>query len=160
MRLFTVTENLVRQKLIPPMIHVMIAPGTGDRMRSIQYDTVSDKYGRFLLEEVMPEVEKSYKVRVDAYSRGISGLSSGGISSLNVAWYFPDRFSRVLSHIGSYTALQWHPVEHLEGGNVYPFKVRREPKRNLRVWLSDGADRRRLRPAGGGRPPRKTPGEF
>src|SRR5256885_4399212 len=62
MRLFTVTENLVRQKLIPPMVHVMIAPGTGDRMRSIQYDTVTDKYGRFLLEEVMPEVEKSYRI--------------------------------------------------------------------------------------------------
>jgi enterochelin esterase-like enzyme len=140
LRLFTVTENLIRQKMIPPMIHVMIAPGTGDRMRSIQYDTVSDKYGRFLLEEVMPEVEKSYKIRPDAYSRGISGLSSGGISSLNVAWFFPDRFSRVLSHIGSYTALQWRPEDRLDGGNIYPFKVRREPKKNLRVWLSDGAD--------------------
>ena len=140
LRLFTVTENLIRQKLIPPMIHVMIEPGTGDRMRSIQYDTVSDKYGRFLLEEVLPEVEKTYKIRTDGYSRAISGLSSGGISSLNIAWFLPDRFSRVLSHIGSYTALQWHPEEHLEGGNIYPFKVRREPKRNLRVWLSDGAN--------------------
>ena len=27
-----------------------------------------------------------------------------------------------------------------EGGNVYPFKVRKEPRRNIRVWLSDGAD--------------------
>ena len=31
LRLFTVTENLVAQKLIPPMIHVMISPGTGPR---------------------------------------------------------------------------------------------------------------------------------
>jgi enterochelin esterase-like enzyme len=139
-RLFTVTENLVRQKLIPPMIHVMIAPGTGQRMRSIQYDTVSDRYGRFLIEEILPEVEKLHKVRADAYSRGISGLSSGGISSLNAAWHFPDKFSRVLSHIGSYTALQWRPEDKLDGGNIYPFKVRREPKRNLRIWLSDGAD--------------------
>ena len=139
-RLFTVTENLVQRKLIPPMIHVMIAPGDKTGKRSIQYDTVSDRYGRFLMEEVLPEVEKSYKLRGDAYSRAIGGLSSGGICALNVAMYFPDRFSRVLSGIGSYVALQWHPEEKLDGGNIYPFKVRREPKRNIRVWLSDGAD--------------------
>ena len=139
-RLFTVTENLVQRKLIPPMIHVMIAPGDKTGKRSIQYDTVSDRYGRFLMEEVLPEVEKSYKLRGDAYSRAIGGLSSGGICALNVAMYFPDRFSRVLSGIGSYVALQWHPEQKLDGGNIYPFKVRREPKRNIRVWLSDGAD--------------------
>ena len=139
-RLFTVTENLVQRKLIPPMIHVMIAPGDRTRKRSVQYDTVSDRYGRFLMEEVLPEVEKSYKLRNDAYSRAIGGLSSGGICALNVAMYLPDRFSRVLSGIGSYVALQWHPEEKLDGGNIYPFKVRREPKRNIRVWMSDGAD--------------------
>ncbi len=57
LRLFTVTENLVAQKLIPPMVHVLIAPGfsPADKpMRSIEYDTVSDRYDRFLLEEVLP----------------------------------------------------------------------------------------------------------
>ncbi len=140
MRLFTVTENLVHQKLIPPMIHVLVAPKDGTRHRSIEYDTVSDRYGRFLLEEILPEVEKTYKIRGDGYSRGIGGQSSGGICSLNVAWYFPDKFSRVLSNIGSYTALQWRPEEHLDGGNIYPFKIRREPKRNIRVWLADGSE--------------------
>jgi enterochelin esterase family protein len=140
LRLFTVTENLVAQKLIPPMIHVMISPGTGPRMRSIQYDTVSDRFGRYLLEEVLPEVEKTYKLRADGYSRGIAGESSGGICSLNVAWHFPDKFSRVHSTIGSYTALQWHPEEHLDGGNVYPFLIRKEPRKNIRIWQSDGLE--------------------
>jgi len=140
LHLFTVTENLVAQKLIPPMIHVMISPGTGPRMRSIQYDTVSDRFGRYLLEEVLPEVEKTYKLRADGYSRGIAGESSGGICSLNVAWHFPDKFSRVHSTIGSYTALQWHPEEHLEGANVYPFLIRKEERRNIRIWQSDGAE--------------------
>jgi enterochelin esterase-like enzyme len=140
LRLFTVTENLVAQKLIPPMIHVMISPGTGPRMRSIQYDTVSDRFGRYLLEEVLPEVEKTYKLRADGYSRGIAGESSGGICSLNVAWYFPDKFSRVHSTIGSYTALQWHPEEHLDGGNIYPFLIRKEPRKNIRIWQSDGME--------------------
>jgi enterochelin esterase-like enzyme len=93
-RLFTVTENLVQRKLIPPMIHVMIAPGDRTRMRSVQYETVSDRYRRFLLEEVLPEVEKSYKLRGDAYSRAIGGVSSGGTCALNAALYFPGSFSR------------------------------------------------------------------
>jgi enterochelin esterase-like enzyme len=140
LRLFTVTENLVHQKLIPPMIHVMISPGTGQRMRSIQYDTVSDRFGRYLLEEVLPEVEKTYKLRPDAYSRGIAGESSGAICALNTAWYFTDKFGRVHSTIGSYTALQWRPEEHLEGGYIYPFRIRKEPRKNIRIWQSDGAE--------------------
>jgi len=143
LRLFTVTENLVAQKLIPPMVHVLIAPGfspEGKAMRSIEYDTVSDRYDRFLLEEVLPEVEKVYKLRPDGYSRAIAGESSGGICSLNAAWFMPEKFSRVHSAIGSYTSIQWHPEEKLDGGNVYPFMVRKQPKRNIRVWMSDGTD--------------------
>jgi enterochelin esterase family protein len=143
LRLFTVTENLVAQKLIPPMVHVLIAPGfspDGKPMRSIEYDTVSDRYSRFLLEEVLPEVEKVYKLRPDGYSRGIAGESSGGICSLNSAWFNPEKFARVHSTIGSYTSIQWHPEEKLDGGNLYPFMIRKLPKRNIRIWMSDGAD--------------------
>ncbi len=142
-RLFTVTENLVSQKLLPPMVHVMISPGQspdGHAMRSIEYDTVSERYARFLTEEVLPEVEKMYKLRPDGYSRAIAGESSGGICAFNVAWLMPDRFSRVHSAVGSFTSIQWRPQEKLEGGNVYPFKVRKESKRNIRIWMSDGAD--------------------
>ncbi|MCX6627822.1 MAG: alpha/beta hydrolase-fold protein [Candidatus Solibacter sp.] len=142
-RLFTVTESLVAQKLLPPIVHVMISPGQspeGRAMRSVEYDTVSDRYARFLMEEVLPEVEKTYKLRPDAYSRAIAGESSGGICAFNVAWLMPDKFSRVHSAVGSFTSIQWRPQEKLEGGNVYPFKVRKEPKRNIRIWMSDGAD--------------------
>ena len=142
-RLFAVTENLVAQKLIPPMVHVMIAPGTstaGRPMRSPEYDTVSDLYARFLMEEVLPEVQKMYKLREDGYSRGIGGISSGGICAFNVAWLMPDKFSRVNSGVGSFTSIQWRPQDKLDGGNVYPFKVRKEPKRNIRVWTSDSSE--------------------
>ncbi|BDC49892.1 hypothetical protein F183_A22080 [Bryobacterales bacterium F-183] len=142
-RLLTVTDNLVAQKLIPPMVQVLIAPGFSPEnrpMRSIEYDTVTDAYPRFLMEEVLPEVEKRYKLREDGYSRAIGGESSGAICAFNAAWFMPEKFARVHSTIGSYTSIQWRPQEKLEGGNVYPFKVRKEPKRNIRVWLSDGAD--------------------
>ena len=145
LRLQIVTDNLVYRKLIPPMVHVLIAPGSGGeaegtRMRSIQYDTVSDRYSKYLLDEVLRDVEKTYKLRPDAYSRAISGASSGAIAAFNVAWYRPDQFSRVMSQIGSYVALQWHPEKNLDGGYIVSTKVRREPKKNIRVWLTDGSN--------------------
>ena len=141
LRLQIVSDNLVARGSIPPMVHVLIQPGQGGtRMRSVQYDTVSDTYGKYLLEEILPDVEKTYKLRKDPYSRAVAGASSGAICAFNVAWYYPEQFSRVLSHIGSYAALQWKPEEHLDGGYIVSYKVGREAKKNLRVWLSDGAD--------------------
>jgi len=148
LRLFTVTENLIAQKLLPPIVYVMISPAINPAetqpnrrsLRSIQYDTVSDKFGHYLMDEVLPEVEKTYKLRPDGYSRAIAGESSGAICAFNVAWFFPDKFSRVHSAIGSYTSIQWRPDEKQDGGNVYPFRVRRDPKKNIRIWMSDGVE--------------------
>jgi enterochelin esterase-like enzyme len=138
-RTLNVVDNLIHQKKIPVMIQVFISPGTvGEkRMRSIEYDTVDDTYTRFLRDEILADVAKQYNLRADSYSRGIAGNSSGGICSFNAAWFHPELFSRVLSRIGSFTSIQWHPGE-IEGGNVYPFKIRKEPHRNIRVWLQDG----------------------
>jgi len=152
-RMQVVTDNLVHRKLIPPMVHILIEPSTGgtlaptttppgttpeSELRSIQYDIVNDDFGRYLVEEVLPEVEKTVKLRQDGYSRAITGQSSGGIASFNVCWNRPEQFSRAHSTIGSFTALQRHPDRHLDGGYIFPFLIRREPKRNIRVWLSDG----------------------
>jgi enterochelin esterase family protein len=162
-RILDVMDNLIAQKKIPVMIGVFISPGDiegspdtethrfvkaysektkrtmRDSMRSTEYDTVSDRYARFLRDEILAEVELQYNIRKDATSRAITGLSSGGICSFNVAWQQPDQFSRVISWIGSYAAIQWHPGV-VDGGNVYPNKVRLEDKRNIRVWLQDGTE--------------------
>jgi enterochelin esterase family protein len=139
-RTLNVLDNLTYQKRIPVMISVFIAPGKiGDKaMRSIEYDTVNDTYVRFL-DEILAGVYAQYNIRKDSYSHGIAGESSGGICSFNAAWLHPEEFSRVLSTIGSYTSIQWHPGQ-IDGGNVYPNKVRKEPKRNIRVYLQDGSE--------------------
>ena len=121
-----------------PRLRVAGHAGRQD-LRSVLYDTVSDKYGQFLLEELLPEVYAKYNIRKDAYSRAIQGQSSGGIAAFTVAFNHPESFSRVYTVVGSFIALQWRPGE-LDGGNIYPFKVRREPKRNLRVWMNDGSE--------------------
>ncbi len=140
-RTLNVVDNLIQQKRIPVMILVLISPGAvGEKkMRSIEYDTVDETYDRFLRDEILAEVGRKYKLRADSYSRAIAGNSSGGICSFNAAWFHPELFSRVLSRIGSFTSIQWHPGV-IEGGNVYPFKIRKEPHRNIRAWLQDGAN--------------------
>jgi enterochelin esterase-like enzyme len=153
-RMQTVTDNLVDQKLIPPMVHLLLQPGDGGvplskqfpdqtqalAVRSLQFDTVTEQFNNHLETEVLPEVQKAVKLRSDGYSRGISGQSSGGACAFKVAWFRPEQFSRVYSNIGSFTNLQWHPESHQEGAAVFPFWVRREPRKDLRVWLSDGCN--------------------
>lgn len=136
-----VVDNLIHEGKIPVMINVFISPGKiGEQsMRSIQYDRVDDIYARFLRDELLPEVYQHYNIRRDAYSRAIAGVSSGGICAFNAAWQQPDQFSRVLSIIGSYTSIQWKPGER-EGGDIYPFKVRKEAIRNIRVWVQDNSE--------------------
>ncbi len=140
-RLQIVIDNLTHQKKIPIAVHIFVQPGLiGEkRMRSIEYDSVNDTYAQFVMREMLPAVAKNYNLRSDAYSRAIAGNSSGGICAFNVAWWIPNEFSRVLSRIGSFTSIQWKPGE-LDGGNVYPFKIRKEAKRNIRVWLQDGSE--------------------
>ena len=102
----TVFDNLIARGDIPVMVGIFINPGTradNGSNRSFEYDTLSDQYARFLLEEILPEVEKTVKLRHDAPSRAISGASSGGICSFTVAWERPNEFSKVLSWVGSFT---------------------------------------------------------
>ena len=74
-RTLTVVDNLIAQKKIPVMIQVFIQPGmVGEKaMRSIEYDTVSDRYARFLRDEILADVQAKYNIRKDAYSRGYRG---------------------------------------------------------------------------------------
>jgi enterochelin esterase family protein len=137
-RVPTVLDNLIHKKEIPVIIGIFINPGIfpiGDgkppeRNRSFEYDTLSDQYARFLEKEILPEVGKSYQLRQDAAGRGICGISSGGICAFTVAWERPDLFSKVLSHVGSFT--------NIRGGDRYPGIIRKAKLRPIRVYLQDG----------------------
>ncbi|MFP6584649.1 MAG: alpha/beta hydrolase-fold protein [Candidatus Hydrogenedentota bacterium] len=136
-RIPTVFDNLIHKGEMPVTIGIFIDPGVfpveGDkpkRNRSVEYDTLSDDYARFLLEEIIPEVGKTYKLIDNAQGRAICGISSGGICAFTVAWERPDAFHKVISHVGSFT--------NIRGGHVYPALIRRAEKRNIRVHLQDG----------------------
>jgi enterochelin esterase family protein len=140
-RVPTVFDNLIHKKEMPVTIGIFINPGEvpptnqGEKPRanrSFEYDTLSDQYARFLDKEILPEVGKSYSLRKDAAGRAIGGISSGGICAFTVAWERPDLFSKVLSHVGSFT--------NIRGGDVYPGLIRKTEKnpKPIRVFLQDG----------------------
>ena len=85
-----------------------------------------------------PTPSKTVKLRADAYSRGSAGQSDGGHCAFKLAWLQPDEFSRAHCAIASFTGTTWDPEQGHDGGFIYSHLVRREPRRNIRVWLSDG----------------------
>lgn len=85
-----------------------------------------------MLEEILPEVEKSYNLTKDPERRAIGGISSGGICAWTVAWERPETFRKVLSHVGSFT--------NIRGGHNYAAYVRKTERKPIRVFLQDGAN--------------------
>jgi sugar lactone lactonase YvrE/enterochelin esterase-like enzyme len=142
-----VFDQLIHNKEMPVVIGVFVAPGRVkalnpsalDRMnRSYEYDGLGDNYARFVLDELLPEVEKKtaadgrpIRLSHEANDRAIGGSSSGAICAFTAAWERPDAFSRVFSSIGTFVGLR--------GGNVYPTLIRKVEPKPLRVFLQDGS---------------------
>ena len=138
-RVPTVFDNLIHKGQMPVTIGIFINPGNipGEQgakarsNRSFEYDTLSNQYVTFLEKEILPEVAKKYNLRKDAAGCAICGISSGGICAFTAAWERPDLFSKVLSHVGSFT--------NIRGGDVYPGMIRKTEKKPIRVFLQDGS---------------------
>jgi len=142
--LYTATtfDNLIHTGDMPVTIGIYINPGrfaNGGSNRSFEYDTLSDQYARFIRDEILPEVSKSYKLTTDPERRAICGASSGGICAFTVAWEMPDLFRKVLSHVGSFTNIQSGPTLRA-GGHNYAALLRKVARKPLRVFLQDGSN--------------------
>ncbi len=144
-RVPTVFDNLIAAGQMPVTVGIFINPGSfpkpeaspttragGKSNRSFEYDTLSDQYAKFLLEEIMPEVGKTVKLTDDPDGRAICGISSGGICAFTVAWERPDAFRKVVAHVGSF--------DDIRGGHNYPFMIRKAPPKPIRVFLQDGSN--------------------
>src|SRR6186713_280734 len=150
----TVLDNLIYKKEMPVTIGVFVNPGrvrAGERggagtvgqggaldrfNRSIEYDGLGDAYVRFLLDELLPDVEKhtatdgrAIHLSRNGNDRGIGGSSSGAVCAFTAAWERPDAFSRVFSAIGTYVSLR--------GGNDYATLVRKYEPKPIRIFLED-----------------------
>jgi enterochelin esterase family protein len=156
LRVPRVLENLIHQKDIPVTIGVFITPGqTGDVYpdnlgmsnpdhRAEEYDALSDAYARMLIDELLPEVARSYNFTSDPAARAIGGTSSGAICAFTVAWHRPDQFRNVISMIGSYVSIGYRPAADgkpmTPGGDLYPTLIRKNPIKPLTIFLQDGSN--------------------
>lgn len=138
-----VFDNLIHQGKMPVTIGLFINPGHDVDApapespwrvtnRSIEYDDVSGNYAKFLTLEIIPELKKKYNISDDPKMRAICGLSSGGICAFSTAWFQPDQFHKVLSHIGSFTDIR--------GGHNYPPMIRKNDKKDIKIFLQDGSN--------------------
>jgi sugar lactone lactonase YvrE len=107
--------------------------------RSFEYDGLGDAYARFILTEILPEVEKRttsngrpIHLSKNGNDRAIGGSSSGAICAFTAAWEHPEEFSRVFSAIGTYVGLR--------GGDRYPSLIRKYEPKPIRVFLQDGSN--------------------
>jgi enterochelin esterase-like enzyme len=142
-RVPVVFDNLIHKGQMPVCLGLFVDPGQcpgkpapdylPDRPRQIEYDTLSDRYVRFLLEEIVPEVRKDYRLTDDPNQWAIGGASSGAICAWTAAWERPDRFRKVLSIVGSFADIR--------GGHNYPSLIRKtKPRKPLRIFLQSGAN--------------------
>jgi sugar lactone lactonase YvrE/enterochelin esterase-like enzyme len=144
-----VFDNLIYKNEMPVTIGVFITPGkvladSGVNAqarfnRSFEYDGLGDAYARFILDEILPEVEKkktsdgrAIHLSRNGNDRAIGGSSSGAICAFTAAWEHPEAFSRVFSAIGTYVGLR--------GGDRYPILVRKYEPKPIRIFLQDGAN--------------------
>ena len=143
--LFTALANLIAEKRVPVMIAISIGNGSGDAQgseRGLEYDTMSGRYAEFVETEVLPLVEKQYRVTLtkDPEGRATMGGSSGGSAALIMAWYHTELYHRVLAY--SITAInqQWpHSAETPHGAwEFHERLIPNSPVKPIRIWMEVG----------------------
>jgi enterochelin esterase family protein len=150
-RVPTVCDNLIYRREMPVTICVFINPGHtpsqtestdqewGDRSnnRALEYNDLNDDYTRLIVDELLPAIQKDYRISPRPEDRAVGGASSGAICAFTVAWHRPDQFGKVISCIGSFTDLR--------GGHVYPDLIRQSERKPIRIYLQDGVNDNRGR---------------
>jgi enterochelin esterase-like enzyme len=142
-RVPVVFDNLIARGDMPPTIAVFINPGHDKSKenpkrpgqasnRSFEYDSLGDRYARFLLEEIIPEVEKRYNVSNDPEMRAICGASSGGICSFTVAWERPDAFRKLYQSARRQCLSVAHPQDGAEAAAGLSGRYERRPRQSVR----------------------------
>jgi enterochelin esterase-like enzyme len=103
---------------LPAFIAIAVANGGGDSLgseRGLEYDTMSDRFARFIDTEVLPAVLANAQIKT-AYpnisfttnpeGRGSIGCSSGGAAALTMAWFRPDLFRKAITYSGTFVDQQ------------------------------------------------------
>ena len=150
--LFAALDALIAEHKLPPMVAISIGNGGGDAQgseRGLEYDTMSGKYAEFVEYEVLPAVEAQAHVKLthDPNGRATMGASSGGSCALEMAWYHPEWYHRVLTYSGTYVNQQWpwNPETPHGAWGFHEQLIPQSARKPLRIWMEVG-DRDLLNP--------------
>jgi predicted alpha/beta superfamily hydrolase len=132
-------ERLTLEEKIEPLI--VVAIGSAGPQRCDEYapsrDPVSgqgggaDRYGRMLVEELKPWIDRSYRTQPGRESTGIAGAALGGLLSLYVGLEHPAVFSRIASLS---TEATW------DGGFIVRFVDALPAKPDTLIWTDVGSE--------------------
>lgn len=103
---------------LPAFVAIAVQNGGGDGKgseRGLEYDTMSDRYARFIETEVLPAIRNNPDIKA-AYpnfdltnnpeGKGGLGCSSGGAAVLTMGWFRPDLFARLITYSGTFVDQQ------------------------------------------------------
>jgi Putative esterase len=118
---FTVLDNLIQKRRIPPIVAISIAAGGQDAQgseRGFEYDAVKGAYAEFVENEVLPLAEKNANIKLtkDPEGRATMGISSSGVAAFTMAWFHPELYHRVLAYSPTVVNQQWPHNPALPGG--------------------------------------------
>ena len=130
-------EALIARGKIEPLIIVGVYNTGKDRID--EYTPVADPkykaggkadlYGRLLVEELKPFIDKTYRTKKDAAHTGLGGSSLGGLVSMYLGLKYPNVFGRLALVSPSVWWANNHIVKYVESQKKKP---------PLRVWLDIG----------------------
>jgi len=92
-----ILDNLIAAKKAKPMVVVMPAGHTGPFRFGNDF---SEEFERDFVQDIMPQIEKRYRVRPERTQRAIAGLSMGGPQTLNIGMAHLDKFA----YLGVYSS--------------------------------------------------------
>lgn len=129
--------KLILAKEIRPIIVVGIDNGGANRINELTYDSdvghgggQAAGYARFLLVDIRPLVEKTYRVATGREHTFLGGSSLGGLASLEIARRNPDTFAGVIAMSPS---LWWN-----DQSVIRSIEKSAAGLKGTRVWLDMG----------------------
>ena len=146
-----ILDNLISQGRAKPMIMVntlgygspeMVAGGGRGGMSGPGImEKNSEYYARALIQEVIPQVEKQYRVSKDRKDRAIAGLSMGGAEALFTGLNHIDRFAWVASFSGAF--VMWNSDRNIQMGpavftKTFPSLDAKSVSQLRLFWISCG----------------------
>jgi len=103
---------------LPAFIAIAVENGGNDSKgseRGLEYDTLSDRFARFINDEVLPAVLNNAEIKAaypnlaftdNPWGRAAMGCSSGGAAALTMGWFRPDLFRRLITYSGTFVDQQ------------------------------------------------------